>query len=165
VPADNADERAPADSTDPSEPADPTEKADAAEPIDPTERNEPFDAMFSGRVDCRARDPEVRSSGDTSLTMGSARFELSVRRAASLGNHGTTAVRAVRRLDLHPAVAGEERSERIPGAMRPSLCGHRAVTLLAVHDTAHLRGHRVPAYRVNGGSKRSGCRPRELVEH
>jgi hypothetical protein len=102
--------------------------------------------------------------GDTSLTIGSARVEPSVRRAASLGNDGTSAVRAVPRLDLHAAVAGEERSERIPRAMRASLCGNWAVTLLAVHGTAHLRGHRVPAYRANSGSKRSGCRPRELVE-
>jgi hypothetical protein len=101
---------------------------------------------------------------DTSLTMGSALVEPSARRAASLGNDGTSAVRAAPRLDLHPAVAGEERSERIPRAMRPSLCGHGAVALLAVHDTAHLRGHRVPAYRANSGSKSSGCQPRELVE-
>jgi hypothetical protein len=102
--------------------------------------------------------------GDTSLTIGSARVEPSVRRAASLGNDGATAVRAVPRPDLHPAVAAEEGRERIPRAMRPSLCGHGAVTLVAVHDTAHLPGHRVPAYRANSGSKISGCRPREPVE-
>src|SRR5215218_11466373 len=95
------------------------------------------------------------SCGDASLTMGSARVEPSIRRTASLGNNGTSAVRAVPRLDLHPAVAGEERSERIPRAMRPSACGNRAITLLAVHGTAHLRGHRVPAYRASSGSKTS----------
>jgi hypothetical protein len=112
----------------------------------------------------RSPAPRRARQGDTSLTIGSARVEPSVRRAASLGNDGATAVRAVPRLDLHPAVAAEEGSERIPRAMRPSLCGHGAVTLLAVHDTAHLRGHRVPAYRANSGSRRSGCRPREPVQ-
>src|SRR5215211_6818999 len=99
--------------------------------------------------------------------MGSARVEPSIRRTASLGNDGTSAVRAVPRLDLHPAVAGEERSERIPRAMRPSQCGNRAITLLAVHGTAHLRGHRASVPRESrdyAGGRIPTCDTRIMIE-